>query len=190
MPHQDQRYIEALLTNNKDLLDELYRKYSGKIKWMVLRNNGSVDDAADIFQDALLYIYHKARTEQFELACPFEAYLYLICKNKWLNELSKRRATIVPMSKVDISGLAEDSFRQADEDNLHEERISLLNEKVIELSESSQQVLQLSWSGKSMQEVAGQLRVSYGYARKKKSACITKLIKLVKESAKFHNLQW
>jgi hypothetical protein len=56
MSHPDQKYVEALLNNDMVLLKEVYQKFSGKIKWMVLQNNGTVDDAADIFQEALLSI--------------------------------------------------------------------------------------------------------------------------------------
>src|SRR5690242_18656530 len=90
--HIDQKYIDALLSNDGVLLNELYQKFSGKIKSMVLQNNGTEIDAADIFQDTLLSIYHKAKTKGFILTCPLEAFLYRICKNKWMNELSKRKS--------------------------------------------------------------------------------------------------
>src|SRR6186997_1359400 len=91
MPTPDQKYINALLTNDAGLLDELYKKFSGKIRWMVLQNSGTDTDAADIFQDALLAIYYKAKTGNLVLTCPFEGFLYAVSKNKWMKELSKRR---------------------------------------------------------------------------------------------------
>jgi DNA-binding CsgD family transcriptional regulator len=66
----------------------------------------------------------------------------------------------------------------------------LLSEKLAEMGEACQQVLRLSWSGKSMEEVAEILQVSYGYARKKKSECMAKLVMLVKQSSKFNFLKW
>lgn len=80
MAHPDQKYVQALVSYDKELLDELYKKYFGKIKWMVLKNNGSEEDAADLFQDALMGIYHKAKLDSFELTCPLDAFLYLVCK--------------------------------------------------------------------------------------------------------------
>ena len=41
-----------------------------------------------------------------------------------------------------------------------------------------------------MDEVAKKLKVSYAYARKKKSECMAKLITLVKQSPKFNSLKW
>src|SRR5437764_1435587 len=99
--HSDQKYIDALLNNDTVLLGELYQKLSGKIKWMVLQNNGSEAEAADIFQDALLSIYDKAKNNNFTLTCPLDAFIYLICKNKWINELNKRKTRKVTFTDTE-----------------------------------------------------------------------------------------
>jgi RNA polymerase sigma factor (sigma-70 family) len=190
MEHPDQKYIEALLNNNPVLLDELYQKYSGKIKWMVLQNKGTEADAVDIFQEALLSIYHKARTKSFVLTCPLDAFLYLICKNKWLNELSKRKNRPVTIIDDDGYNLGEDSFKLAEDCTLQEERFKLLSEKLEELGDACKELLRLSWSGRTMEEVAVKLGFTYGYARKKKTECMAKLVKLIKQSSKFSVLKW
>jgi RNA polymerase sigma factor (sigma-70 family) len=189
MKHADQKYIDALLNNDMNLLEELYRKFSGRIKWMVLQNNGTEDDAADIFQEALLSIYHKAKTRDFVLTCPLNAFLYLICKNKWLNELSKRKFKNITLIEDDSVLFGEDSFKLAEECALKEQRLNLLSEKLAELGEGCKQLLRLSWSGKSMEEVAEILQVTYGYARKKKSECMAKLVQLVKQAPQFSSLK-
>lgn len=190
MVHPDQKYIEALITNNQTILEELYSKYAGKIKWMVLQNNGSEDDAADVFQEALVAIYHKAKQGDFKLSCPFDAFIYLICKKKWLNVLSKRKSQPrVTIAEDDRSIPGEDSFLLAEESLLHEQRFKLIVEKVNELGDSCRELLQLSWSGKSMEEVATFLDYTYGYARKKKSECMAKLVNLVKNSVEYGALK-
>ena len=136
-------------------------------------------------------IYNKAKTGDFELTCPMEAFLYLICKNKWLNVLNKRKTQKV--TNTDTEGfnyIGEDSFRLAEDCVMHQERSALLAEKLSEMGESCKNLLKLSWSGLSMDEVAKKLKVSYAYARKKKSECMAKLITLVKQSPKFNSLKW
>src|SRR6478672_6395185 len=183
MQHPDQKYIDALLNNDPVLLEEIYRKFSGKIKWMVLQNNGTETDAADVFQDALLSIYNKARSKEFILTCPLDAFLYLVCRNKWMNELSKRKSHRVTFTDDDgYNTIGEDSFRLAEDCKLQEARKDLLNQKLAELGERCKNILNLSWGGKSMDEVAKMLGLTYGYARKKKSECMEKLIKLVQQS--------
>ncbi|MGN6436429.1 MAG: RNA polymerase sigma factor [Agriterribacter sp.] len=191
MQHPDQKYITALVENDTVVLDELYRKFSGKIKWMVLQNNGTETEASDIFQDALLSIYNKAKVGAFELTCPLEAFLYLVCKNKWLNVLNKKKTHKVTNTDTDgFSHIGEDNFKLAEDCVLQQERSNLLMEKLAEMGESCKQLLKLSWSGISMDEVAKKLNVTYAYARKKKSECMAKLIGLVKQSPKFNSLKW
>ena len=190
MQHPDQKYIDALINNDPVLQDELYSKFSGKIKWMVLQNNGTETDAADVFQDALLSIYNTAKTKNFTLTCPFDAFLYLVCRNKWMNELSKRKSRKVTITDDDgYNNIGEDTFKQAEDCRLQQERKDLFNEKLAELGESCKKLLGLSWSGLPMDEVAKMLNVSYGYARKKKSECMEKLVKSVQQSPKFRSLK-
>lgn len=189
MSHQDQKYIDALITNDVAILDELYQRFSGKIKWMVLQNNGTEADAGDVFQDALLSIYRKASAGNFVLTCPFEAFLFTICKRRWLKELIKRRQQWVTTGENEEYNVGEDSFKLAEEIEKNEARISLFSEKLAELGEACRQLLRLSWGGRSMEEVAKALNMTYGYARKKKSLCMEKLIVLVKQSATYKALK-
>lgn len=191
MQHPDQKYINALLENDAVVLEELYQRFSEKIKWMIIRNNGTETDAADIFQDALLSIYNKARAGSFTLTCPLEAFLYLICKNKWLNTLNKRKTQKVTITDTEgFNHIGEDNFKLAEECVLQQERNNLLTEKLAEMGDSCKKILRLSWSGIAMDEVARQLNVTYAYARKKKSECMARLITLVKQSPAFNSLKW
>jgi RNA polymerase sigma factor (sigma-70 family) len=188
--HADQRYIDALINNNQTILDELYEKFSGKIKWMVIHNNGSEEDAADIFQEALLSVYRKAKAGGFILTCPFEAFLYAVCKCLWLKELAKRKKAGVTFKENEEYKISNEALKAVDEVQLFEARSNLIKEKLEELGLSCRQLLQLSWSGKSMEETARVLNISYGYARKKKSECMAKLIMLIKQSSIYSSLKW
>jgi RNA polymerase sigma factor (sigma-70 family) len=190
MHHPDQQYIDALVNNDTTLLRGLYDRCASKIKAMVLKNNGSETDAADIFQDALLAIYQKAKASNFILTCPIEAYLYLICKNRWINELNRRGSTRVTFTDTEGFNHGEDTFKSAEQLQNLFERKRLLLQKMKELGDGCRKVLELSWSGLGMEEVAKQLNNSYGYVRKKKSECMAKLINLVKASPAFAQLKW
>jgi RNA polymerase sigma factor (sigma-70 family) len=189
MYHQDQQYIDALVNNNAALLDEVYKKFSGKIKWMVLKNHGNETDAADIFQEGLLSIYRKAKAGGFILTCPFEAFLYTVCKCRWLKELVKRKKGGVTLNENEEYNISEDGFKLIAETELAEARRYLFSEKFKELGENCRQLLQMSWSESSMEEVAKTLSISYGYARKKKSECMAKLITLIKQSSIYNSLK-
>jgi RNA polymerase sigma factor (sigma-70 family) len=189
MYHNDQKYIDALVTNDVAVLDELYQRFSGKIKWMVLQNNGSEGDAGDIFQEALLSVYRRASAGNFILSCPFEAFFYAVCKRKWLKELVKRKQQWVTISANEEYNVGEDSFKLAEEIERTAARDGLFIAKLAELGEGCRQLLQMNWGGLSLEKVAKALHMSYGYARKKKSLCMEKLILSVKRSSAYNALK-
>lgn len=190
MHHPDQRYIDALLNNDNDLLRELYEKCAEKISRMVSKNNGTDSDAGDLFQDALLMLFRKAKMGGFVLTCPIDAYLYMVCRNRWINELNRRGRSGVTFTDTEGYNLGEDSFRSAEVLIQQNERKNLIGEKLKELGDGCRRLLELAWSGINLEEVARKLNNSYGYTRKKKSECMAKLISLVKAAPSFSQLKW
>lgn len=187
-PHEDHIYIEALLNNDSRVLSKIYEKYSYKIVAMVKKNSGHADDAQDIIQETLVTIYHQAKEKGFVLTCPFDAYFYLLCKRRWLNELKKRgnnKVTIID----DVTSITEEQTQQAEETEVFEQQHQLFELKFKELGQKCQELLKTSFKIKSMEKVAEILGVSYGYARKKKSQCMGKLTQLVKNSNEFNHLK-
>ncbi|VAW25287.1 hypothetical protein MNBD_BACTEROID04-189 [hydrothermal vent metagenome] len=187
-PHADNIYIEALLKNDSRVLSKIYENFSHKIVAYVKKNNGNADDAQDIIQETLVTIFHQAKEKNFILTCPFDAYFYLLCKRRWLNELKKRGNNRVTILEDDTSITVEQE-QQVEETELFEQQHQLFELKFKELGKKCQELLKTSFKIKSMEKVAEILGVTYGYARKKKSQCLGKLTQLVKSSNKFHQLK-
>ncbi|MBP6023761.1 RNA polymerase sigma factor [Ferruginibacter sp.] len=188
--HPDHKYIEALANNNSALIDELYQRYSAGIKKMVVKNSGTETDAADLFQEVLIELHRKATQQNFILTCPFEAFLHLVCRNRWINELHKRKGHAVTISGDEGFNITEDVAENYEALLILEKRKDLIENKLAELGDGCRNLLSLSWSGKRLQEVAEILNFSYAYVRKKKTECMSKLISLVKEAPGFSALKW
>lgn len=142
-----------------------------------------------MFQEALITIYQKARKGGFILTCPFEAYLYLICKSKWMNELKKHKKAGVTIKELEGSDYDNQAQVLAEETNKQEQQDELFQQSFKTLSKGCQKLLRLSWAGEHLEKVAQQLEVSYGYVRKKKSECVAKLMKRIKASPDFERIQ-
>jgi RNA polymerase sigma factor (sigma-70 family) len=188
MLHIDNRYIVGLRTNDSQTIAEIYKNFAGKIKAMVLKNNGDENDAADIFQEALVYIYNRSLNTEFALTCPFEAYLYMVCKNRWLNEIEKRKTKKVTF--VEDTGFISNN---ADDDGvknmkLKEDKFEIIQAALQKVGEGCSELLKLSWKGLGMEEVGVQLNMTYAYVRKKKSECMGKLVDLVKKENNYQVL--
>lgn len=187
--HPDTRFIEALLRNEHPGITEIYSRFADRIERFVCANSGSSDDARDIFQEALLTITRQARRPEFVLSCPFEAYLYLVCRGKWLNELKRRKRAAVTIEEAGGFTAVEDAGVLADSTLFEDARNRLFRRIFEQLSAGCRRILQLSWSGISMEEVSVQLGLSYGFARKRKAECIALLISRMQAAPEFTDLK-
>jgi RNA polymerase sigma factor (sigma-70 family) len=178
--HIDQRYIEGLLANNGKVIREIYTRFSAKVERYIVNNSGSEQDAGDIFQEALTAIYEQARYKQLQLTCPFEPFLLMICKRKWLNELKKRSHNPVTKPSEDVfNNIGEDVFAMAEQLEQQEEKSQLFLQLFQKLGDKCQEIIRHSLKGEHQEKVAEALGVTYGYLRKKKSECLATLMKMI-----------
>jgi RNA polymerase sigma factor (sigma-70 family) len=184
--HPDQKYIEALLANDDQLITEIYKRFSRKVVSYIEKNNGDKDDARDIIQETLITIYQQAREQNLVLTCPFDAYFFLLCKRKWLNKLKSKKGVTIDEAIISIH---DDSAIMADETENFEMKNRLFEAKFNELGDKCRELLRLSFTLPSMEDVASALNVSYGYVRKKKSLCMGQLTELIQQSGEFKTLR-
>jgi RNA polymerase sigma factor (sigma-70 family) len=178
--HADQRFLKGLLDNDTVLIRDIYQRFAGKIKAYILKNNGNEEDAADIMQEALISIYRQAREGGLTLTCPFEAFLLLICKRKWLNELKKRGAVRVTNDLGNVSDTEAEGSNPAEQVLQQEERNSLFLSGFKDLGDRCKEIIRLSLNGKPQEENAVALGLTYGFFRKKKSECMATLMNFIR----------
>lgn len=187
--HKDQKYIDGLVQNNSFIIQAIYDRFVPKVINYIKNNSGSAAQAQDIIQDTLLVIYNQASEKKLQLTCPFEAYFFLLCKRKWLNELKKSDKKEVTISDEALFK-SDDAQELVFETILFDKKQALFEAMFQKLGTACKDLLNTTFKIKSMEEVAASLGVTYAYARKKKSLCIGKLTKLVRESPIFKLLKY
>ena len=160
------------------IVREIYAKYAAKVKHYIMANSGDADDAADIFQEALIDIYNQAKAKQLQLTCPFEPFLLLICKRKWLNLLKKRGREPVTNDADDVS-IGEDVFALAEQMQQNDRRLQVFLQCFEKLGDGCKEILRKCLGEDDLSSIAEQLKVTYGYLRKKKSECMAALTKMI-----------
>lgn len=186
--HPDQMYIDGLLQNNSSIIQSIYKKFAPKVTYYIKNNSGDEDQAQDVIQEVLITIYNQAKTKGLQLTCPFDAYFFLLCKRRWLNEIKKSSNKEVTISD-DTVYKDESTVEMANQTEIFEEKQSLFDEMFQKLGEKCQEVLKLSFVTKTMEEVAEKLNVTYGYVRKKKSLCTGQLTEMIQQSNKYKSLK-
>lgn len=186
--HEDQWYIEGLKKNDSAVINAIYKKFVPKVVHHIKMNSGDEDSAQDVIQEVLITIFKQAKENNLELTCPFDAYFFLLCKRRWLNELKKSSNKEVTLKDENVSkdeSLQEMLFQN----EVFTEKQALFEEMFQKLGEKCQEVLKLSFVTKTMEEVAAKLKVTYAYVRKKKSLCTGQLTKLIQESVHYQSLK-
>lgn len=162
--HQDQRFIHALCQQDNLLIKQIYQNHSQQILQWVLKNNGSADDAKDVFQEALIAIYERYCGADFKLTCPLGALLSRICKNIWYDRIRKKtkedKIRIVEKERYTDEHVETSLLEQAEETLLEHRKQLSLEKTFKQLSDRCQQLLGLLAEGISGADIAAQLEMN------------------------------
>jgi RNA polymerase sigma factor (sigma-70 family) len=179
--------LEGLRDRDTKVLDFIYKSFYEQIKVFVLRNRGSIEDAKDVYQDALLVIYQKVSKDNLTLTCSFQTYLYSVCRLLWLKQLESNQ---IQKNVAEETGM----YIELGEDILDvfekNERYKLYQRHFQKLSFSCQKVLELFLAGISLREIANILGFkSEHYAKKRKYQCKEKLTNSIKSDPNFKHFK-
>lgn len=138
---------------------------------LVVSNNGSEEEAKDIYQDALIVFWQKATSGNFTLTSKISTYLYSICLNLWRKELER---------KSKLSNEEKDEAEWMEDDK--KERIRIINECINALGETCRKVLSYYYfDGMTMSDIAEKMNFANpDTAKTKKYKCKQRLDKLIK----------
>ena len=186
--HPDQLYLEGLANNDSAIIQSIYKKFVPKVVSYIRNNSGDEDQAQDVIQEVMILIFNQAKANKLQLTCPFDAYFFLLCKRKWLNELKKTANKGVTIDD-DVTSTNEPTEELLAQTEVFEEKQQLFDLMFQKLGDKCQELLKLSFTLKSMEEVAEKLQVTYGYARKKKSLCTGQLTQWIQEHSRFKSLK-
>jgi RNA polymerase sigma factor (sigma-70 family) len=85
----DSEIVLGILNNSEIVLKRLYTTYFPMILQLIINNNGNEDDAKDIYQEAIIVLYNKIRSGEFELSSKLKTYIYSVCRRLWLKRLGQ-----------------------------------------------------------------------------------------------------
>lgn len=112
----DSEVVFGILNNSENILKRVYVAYFPMVLQLIINNNGTADDAKDVYQEAIIVLYNKVKSGNFELSSKLKTFLYSVCRKLWLKRLNQ-------MSRYagDIKDFEE--FLPAEEDtDTHSER--------------------------------------------------------------------
>jgi len=187
--NKDQILIEGIKKQNEKVIAEIYNRFFPSVRQFIYRNNGSLDDARDIFNDAIVVLLLKARENTLDLKCSLKTYIYAICRNLWLKKIKAAKIDFISYEEVEDTIYSADLFEK---ELYNMNRAHLLYQKhLLGMSPTCQKLLGAFLEGKSFREITEEMDFeNESYARKRKYRCVKLLVKRIKSDPDYNTIYY
>jgi RNA polymerase sigma factor (sigma-70 family) len=174
---QDKLLVQAIAAGDKNAIEKLYKTHYSMVQSLVTNNNGSKDDAADVFQETIIVLYEKVKIGGFELQAQLKTYIYSVARRIWLNKLQKsQRYNSQPDDIEEIVPVEDDVEQQAQQ----QQNFTIMEAAMGKVGEPCKSLLQAFYLQKKTMDV---ISAEFGYtnaenAKNQKYKCLVRLKKL------------
>jgi RNA polymerase sigma factor (sigma-70 family) len=168
---RDTEIIEKIKRGDESALDYLYKKNFKMMLNLIVKNNGTEEEAKDIFQDALIVFWQKTISGDLVMTSKISTYLYSICQNLWRKELERKSRH--SNEEAEIS---------ENVDYEKNEKVKAIHDCLNELGESCKKILSYYYFEElSMVDIAEKMGFANAdTAKTKKYKCKQELDKMIK----------
>ncbi len=174
---KEKELLKGLALGDKKAVETIYKDNYNMVQSLVINNNGSAQEAKDIFQEAMIVLLEKARSGTFELNCQIKTYVYSVCRRIWLKKLQQyNRYSNEVESMVATVPVEED----VEEYEKRDQEFMMMEKAIGSLGEPCKSLIEAFYIQKrNMQDIASQ----FGYtnadnAKNQKYKCLMRLKKL------------
>ena len=169
--------LEGVARGDAGSLERLYRDYFPMILNMIVQNNGTEEEAKDVFQEAVIVLYDKVKQHDFELTSRLKTYIYSVCRRLWLKQLGSKDRTFRDVAAYEDIIVVEEDLAMHEEKDL---QLTMMEQALDELGEPCRTIIRDFYIvNLSMQEICDK----FGYtnadnAKTQKYKCLQRLKKL------------
>lgn len=184
----DDEILLGLRKRDNQVIQYIYQTDFDRIALMITSNNGSEDDAEDVFQECLIIMFKRMRDDdQFALTSTFSTYLYSVARLLWLKKLRDTRKMEVTELKREMEEYIE--FEEPPPVQDKDLRMAVYQRNLKLIPEDCQKILTLTAQDTSAKEIAEKLGFrSDSYVRKRRHFCKEFLVNRIKEDAEYQEL--
>ena len=177
-PQTDERaLLEGLATSDKRAVETIYQENYNMVQSLIINNNGSSDDAKDIFQEAMIVLYEKVRSGTFELNCQIKTFVYSVSRRLWLKRLQQQNRYAAPGDSMENVVAVEEDLEEHEQRNAEYE---MMEKAISNLGEPCKSLLEAYYLQKQNMQV---IAANFGYtnadnAKNQKYKCLMRLKKI------------
>jgi RNA polymerase sigma factor (sigma-70 family) len=175
--NDEKALLEGLAASDKKAVETIYRENFNMVQALIINNNGSADDAKDIFQEAMIVLYEKVRSGTFELNCQIKTFVYSVSRRLWLKRLQQQNRYSAPGDNMEAVVPVEEELEDHEQRNAEFE---MMEKAINNLGEPCKSLLEAYYLQKQNMQV---IAASFGYtnadnAKNQKYKCLMRLKKI------------
>ena len=174
---KEKELLKGLALGDKKAIESIYKDNFNMVQSLVINNNGSAQEAKDIFQEAMIVLLEKSRLANFELNCQIKTYVYSVCRRIWLKRLQQFNRYSGELESMVGSVPVEDDVEEYEK---RDQEFLMMEKAIASLGEPCKGLIEAFYIQKrNMQDIASQ----FGYtnadnAKNQKYKCLMRLKKL------------
>jgi len=174
---KEKELLKGLALGDKKAVETIYKDNYNMVQSLVINNNGSAQEAKDIFQEAMIVLLEKARSGHFELNCQIKTYVYSVCRRIWLKKLQQYNRYSNEVESMAATVPVEEDVEEYEK---RDQEFVMMEKAVGSLGEPCKSLIEAFYIQKrNMQDIATQ----FGYtnadnAKNQKYKCLMRLKKL------------
>ncbi len=177
--YTEQNLIEGLKRRDDECFKHIYQKSFSFVYGFVMKNRGTAEDVKDLLQDGIVILYENVVQGVFKEKSGVTTYLNNICRNQWLNYLTRRKSRHI--SFEDYSRNLD--YAEEENDNNDSAEIAQRTYDVLMATNERCKEIILSFYFKKLSMV--EIATKFGYtnadnAKSQKAKCLDKLRNAVK----------
>jgi RNA polymerase sigma factor (sigma-70 family) len=173
--------IAQIKEGNERALTRVYDKCKVKALGFLRTNGATSDKAEDIFQEAIIVFYQKAREGKFELTSSIQTYVNSICRNMFLKYIRSKKELVYDKDFIFDENINDDFDIYDDE---KEVRISKIEAGLLKMKKEGGRCFEILhaffYENKSMNDITIQFNYTNAVnTRNQKARCQARLKKMV-----------
>lgn len=186
-PPGNKDLIKGIRNHDSSILHHVYQYHYPIIEGYIIHNQGSRDEARDVFQEAMIIVYNKIRSDELELTCKFGTYLYSICKNIWIQE---RKKYLHRAEKLRQQPLVVNDPGPGEDPLLKKHLNELFDKHFADLSSDCQKILSMYFNNFSVEDIRTAMKYKdLHHTADRKYRCKKSLMKRIAKDPLFKRLE-
>lgn len=174
---EEKALLEGLAASDKKAVERIYQENFNMVQSLIINNNGSADDAKDIFQEAMIVLYEKIRSGGFELNCQIKTFVYSVSRRLWLKRLQQQNRYSSPGDSMEEVVAVDQELGEHEQRNAEFE---MMEKAINGLGEPCKSLLEAYYLQKQNMQV---IAANFGYtnadnAKNQKYKCLMRLKKI------------